>query len=55
MVSKQDIRRDPIGAFIDWLYDECPVGPDEVPRKKLRALWRGKVLVARMTASSLPA
>jgi hypothetical protein len=47
MVSKQDIRRDPIGAFIDWLYDECPVGPDEVPRKKLRALWRGKVLVAK--------
>lgn len=28
-----------ISVFIDWLYDECPVNPDEVTRDKLYELW----------------
>jgi hypothetical protein len=28
-----------IDSLINYLYDECPVAPDEVPRKKLREMY----------------
>ena len=28
-----------VERFVNWLYDESPVWPDEVPRERLLALW----------------
>ena len=28
-----------IADFTAWLYDECPVSPDEVTRQKLLSIW----------------
>lgn len=27
-------------AFVDWLYETCPVNPDEVTRERLLELYR---------------
>jgi hypothetical protein len=28
-----------VECFVNWLYDECPSWPEEVPRERLLALW----------------
>ena len=32
-------RGESVKHFVNWLYDECPSWPDEVPRERLLALW----------------
>ena len=32
-------RRHVVEGFVNWLYDESPIWPDEVSRERLVALW----------------
>jgi hypothetical protein len=34
-----DLEQRAVQRFVDWLFDESPIWPDEAPREKLLALY----------------
>lgn len=37
------IDMEAVGRFLDWLYEVCPIWPDEAPRARLLAMYQDYV------------